>query len=210
MHKIVIVGLGPGSPDHLTPAALRALRECDVVIGGRRALAAFAAGDLGGVERRALGADNNALVDYLRANRADRRIAVIASGDPGFYSILAVLGGHFTRDELTVIPGIGSLPYFFSRLGISWEGAFMGSLHGREADVAAIVRANSVAAFLTDAAHSYPAVARSLAAAGLGDRMMYAGINLSYEDERIVSDRVSRCAGHDCRESLCVMVIIDE
>lgn len=210
MHKIVVVGLGPGHPDHITPAALRALRGCAVMIGGRRALAALGPDAVPGVERRTLGADLEELAASCAEERAARRIGVIASGDPCFYGILSVLRARLGGEAIEVVPGIGSIPFFFSRLGMSWEGACLGSLHGRETDIVATVRGHRLAAFLTDAAHPYPLVARTLADAGLGGRMMYVGINLSYDDERIVRGRVSDCATHDCDEPLCVMVIADE
>ena len=42
-HPIVIVGCGPGSPDYLTAAAIRAVQEAEVLVGARRLLELFPA-----------------------------------------------------------------------------------------------------------------------------------------------------------------------
>ena len=42
MNDIIVAGIGPGHPDYMLPAAARAIREAQVLVGGRRALAQFA------------------------------------------------------------------------------------------------------------------------------------------------------------------------
>ena len=39
---MIVAGIGPGHPDFVLPAALRAIREAKVLLGGSRALADFA------------------------------------------------------------------------------------------------------------------------------------------------------------------------
>ena len=41
MNEIIVAGIGPGHPDYMLPAAARAIREAQVLVGGRRALAQF-------------------------------------------------------------------------------------------------------------------------------------------------------------------------
>ena len=41
MNDIIVAGIGPGHPDYMLPAAARAIREAQVLVGGRRALAQF-------------------------------------------------------------------------------------------------------------------------------------------------------------------------
>ena len=38
MAKLNIVGVGPGSPDYVTPAARKAVQQADLVIGAKRSL----------------------------------------------------------------------------------------------------------------------------------------------------------------------------
>ena len=42
MNEIIVAGIGPGHPDYMLPAAARAIREAQVLVGGRRALSQFA------------------------------------------------------------------------------------------------------------------------------------------------------------------------
>lgn len=207
MKRIHIVGLGPGGADYLLPAARRVIEKSDAVVGGKRHLAAL---DLSGKETLELTGDLAAVVDYLKKNSGKKVISVLASGDPGFYGILGYLKKHFTGDELDCVPGISSLQYLFARIGMTWEDAFQGSLHGRDADVVGTVRDHRKAGFLTDDSTGYREIARLLCENGLGERMMYVGSNLSYEDEEILRGRAKDLAGAEKKFNLCVVVIADE
>ena len=207
MSRIHIVGMGPGGGEYLMPAARSVIEKSDAVVGGRRHLAAL---DLRGKETLELTGDLAAVVDYLKENYGKKDISVLASGDPGFYGILGYLQKHFRSDELDCVPGISSLQYLFARIGMTWEDAFQGSLHGRDADIVETVRAHRKAGFLTDDTRGYPAIARLLSDNGLGDRMMYVGSNLSYQDEEILRGRAKDLAAGGKKFSLCVVVIADE
>ena len=43
MAKLNIVGVGPGSPDYVTPAARKTVQEAQVIIGAERSLNLFKA-----------------------------------------------------------------------------------------------------------------------------------------------------------------------
>ncbi|MGB9826771.1 MAG: precorrin-6y C5,15-methyltransferase (decarboxylating) subunit CbiE, partial [Desulfofundulus sp.] len=112
MPRIMVIGVGPGSADYLTPAAQRALAGARVVVGGKRHLASLARG-----KQKTFIIKNNlaAMVDFIRSHR-EEGVAVLASGDPGLYGILNYLRQHFTPEELEVIPGISSVQVAFARL----------------------------------------------------------------------------------------------
>ena len=44
-NKIIVVGIGPGSPDYLLPKAKIVINQAKVLLGGRRALAEFSQAD---------------------------------------------------------------------------------------------------------------------------------------------------------------------
>jgi cobalt-precorrin-7 (C5)-methyltransferase len=44
-HQLTVVGIGPGHPDYILPAALNEIRLAKILAGSRRALDAFASAD---------------------------------------------------------------------------------------------------------------------------------------------------------------------
>ena len=62
-HRLIIVGIGPGAPDYILPAAQRAIAQAEVLAGGRRALDSFARPDQ---LTYAGGGDMAGLLQFLR------------------------------------------------------------------------------------------------------------------------------------------------
>lgn len=116
--SLAVVGLGPGAPDQLTPAARAALSGADVVVGYRSYLD-LAAPLLGGKEVVAghmTGETERAREAIARA-RAGARVALVSSGDPGVYG-MASLVLELLRDqgwrrgdapEVAIVPGVTAL-----------------------------------------------------------------------------------------------------
>ncbi|MGE4291246.1 MAG: precorrin-3B C(17)-methyltransferase [Desulfovibrio sp.] len=109
-----MVGLGPGSPEHLTPAARDALIRSDVVAGYKGYLALvgpelladkelISTGMTGEVDRAGQAVD---------AALAGHCVAVVSSGDPGVYAmaglVLEILEARKLLEELDldVLPGV--------------------------------------------------------------------------------------------------------
>lgn len=212
MNKVNVAGLGPGSPEYITPAAVRAIAESDIVIGGSRNLSSldFVPGlDTAGIVRYDITGRLDETREFILSSIKESRVTVVASGDPGFYGILGFLRKFLPGDELNVIPGISSVQYMFARLGMPWDSARLGSLHGRDEDIAALV-SGGCAAFLTDSRERISSIAERLCGCGYGNRKMYAGCSLSYPEERIHSGTVKDFTAKDIDNNLCVVVIADE
>lgn len=126
MGRIIVVGVGPGSADFITPAAQGAVDGADVLLGGRSALSLFPCEK----PKKIIGADMDEVLDFIRENR-DCDIAVLSSGDPGFYSILNLLLKNFPREDIDITPGISSMQLCFARIKDLWHDAKFVSLHGR-------------------------------------------------------------------------------
>ena len=180
MNKVYVLGMGPGHPDYVLPLTQKLIAQSEVLIGGERHLAAYA--DTGKTAYPLRG-DLNALPDLIRRERRSRQVAVLLSGDPGFYGMLDFLRRHFAADELQVVPGISAFQYLMAQIGEPWHPAALGSLHGREGDFRALIQAHRCTALLTDGKHSPHWLAAQLA-----DRRieMVVGADLSYAQERIV------------------------
>jgi precorrin-6Y C5,15-methyltransferase (decarboxylating) len=102
------------------------------------------------------------LWDLLRAN-ADRRIALLASGDPLFFGIGSTLLRHLPPEHLLFHPNVSSIQAAFARLGRPWQQAQWVSLHGRPlASLRAVLQGNRLYALLTDRDSSPTAIARIL------------------------------------------------
>ncbi|MZP28531.1 precorrin-6y C5,15-methyltransferase (decarboxylating) subunit CbiE [Heliobacterium undosum] len=185
---VTVIGIGPGTEEYLTPAALRAVEEADVLVGGPRALALFAGYNKPGriIDRRL---DN--LIDYIASERLSRRLAVLVSGDPGYYSLLPRLIRSLGDEPIKVIPGLSSLQMAFARLKLPWQEAAWKSMHGRPMeDALEALRHPGWVAFLTDPDHTPEAVAAYLDAQGEGERRAYVTRNLGYDDESVEAGTV--------------------
>ena len=92
-------------------------------------------------------------------------VAVLASGDPGFFGIVRSLRARGIVP--TVIPAVGSVALAFARLGLDWDDALVLSAHGRDpGPVIAAALAHPKAAILTEPGEAAAQLASGLLAAG--------------------------------------------
>ena len=183
VRQIDIVGIGMGSPETLTGEAAAALDACDCMIGARRMLESAARS---GVPCYAEIAPVK-IVECIAAHPEHRRVAVVMSGDSGFFSgtkkLLPLLAGHHVR----VIPGLSSMQVLCARLQTSWDDAKAISLHGRAGSVVPEVLKHGKVFALTDGTDALKRVCADLCDAGMGDARVAVGQRLSYPDEAIVT-----------------------
>ncbi|MGW0821169.1 precorrin-6y C5,15-methyltransferase (decarboxylating) subunit CbiE [Streptomyces sp. NPDC002845] len=127
---ITVIGTGTGAP--LTPDAEAALGEAALVVGARRHLDAARLPDT--AERIVLGPLAPALdaIEKIEKYVPERRVVVLASGDPGFFGIVRALAERFGAGRLDVRPGVSSVATAFARLGLPWDDAVVVSAHGRD------------------------------------------------------------------------------
>jgi len=114
-------------------------------------------------------------------------ILILASGDPCFYGIIEYLNKQNITIE-KILPGISSFQYMMARLGKSWQGANFLSLHGRNGSLESI-RENRLSIILTDRENTPAAISKRLQDIGIRGKI-FAGFNLSYEDERIIEAKI--------------------
>lgn len=183
--KIKIVGIGPGTEDYLLPIARKTAEAADVLIGGKRALDLF---NSLGKETLVITGKLAPVLDYLKLHGGKKRIVVLVSGDPGFYSMLTYLSKHFGRENLEVIPGISSVQLAFARLAETWQDAELNSFHGRDPAAALAVLAEGKKkkfAFLTDPEHTPQKAAAILLDKGIEVKKAVVCQNLGYPDEAL-------------------------
>ncbi|MBS4538571.1 precorrin-6y C5,15-methyltransferase (decarboxylating) subunit CbiE [Clostridium sp. D2Q-11] len=206
MNKIYVVGLGPGHRDYILPIAKKIVLESDVIIGAKRNLNNI---DTKGKEIFDISLGLKEMIVYIKNNWDIRKIVVVVSGDTGFYSLSDYLKRNLDNRRIKMIPGISSLQYMFSKVGESWEDAYLCSLHGRNNDFLTAVKENKKVGILTDKVWNPQKIASELIKNNMKSKIMYVGENLSYETEKIYIGKPEEIV---CLEEidLNVVVILDE
>jgi len=124
---LAVVGIGEDGLEGLTPAAQRLIAQAAFIVGGKRHLAL--AGPLKAETMIWPSPIENAL-DAIEAHRG-RPVCVLASGDPFFFGVGAMLMRRFTSDEMTSVPAPSAFALVASRLGWSQQDCALLTLHGR-------------------------------------------------------------------------------
>lgn len=204
--KVTVAGVGPGGESYILPAVREAVAAADVLFGGQRALSPFFEM---GKEMLFVTADFSGLAAQLKVLAREKRVVVLVSGDPGFYSLLTYLRRYFNAEELDVIPGVSSVQVAFARLAEPWQDAVFFSTHGR--DVTKILQALLLPgkkAVLTDKVWTPGRIARAMLEGGARDSAVVLCHSLTTANEQICQTKLSALT--DLEEGDCVMVIIDE
>lgn len=179
--ELAIVGCGPGSPEYMTGAAQRLIREAVVVAGAPHLLDIFA---LPGQEQIPFRTPIDDFLDTLAARLGHGRVVVLVSGDPGLSSLAGPVVSRFGRQVCEVVPGISSVQLAFARVGLEWSEARVVSAHKEIPALAAEDLASFGAiAVLTGDDRSQQWVV-DLAEA-LGDREVVVCEDLSLPEERL-------------------------
>jgi precorrin-6Y C5,15-methyltransferase (decarboxylating) len=140
-----------------------ALPDVALVVGGRRHLELVALPP--GTASVVLEGDLDHAMAAIEAEPGT--VAVLASGDPGFFGIVRVLAARFGPAALDVRPAPSSISLAFARLGIPWDDALVVSAHGRPlADAAAAVVRATKAAVLVSPDNPPEALGKELLARG--------------------------------------------
>ncbi|HEU0168104.1 MAG TPA: precorrin-6y C5,15-methyltransferase (decarboxylating) subunit CbiE [Chloroflexota bacterium] len=191
MKRITVVGL---DRHPLSAAALSAIREADVLAGGRRQLDQFAEHP---AERVLIGANVGETVSGLgNAQERGRGVVVLASGDPLLFGIGATLVRELGAERVDVLPAVSSIQEAFAQVGVAWHDAVILSAHGRplEGVIAAALGASKVA-ILTDSVNTPAAVAQALLDAGMEGCRAVVCEQFGQEGERVTDSTLAQLVG---------------
>lgn len=212
MSRLTIIGIGPGSAEYFMPAARNRMREAHTVIAARRILPMLRE-VCGAVETEFLPMgkikDTLEMIDGLL--REEKEVALIVSGDPLMYSLYkTILNQEISADwEMEVIPGIGSMQMLGAAFGETMEDARLVSVHGRSrtpGSVALCVTENPKVFFLCSKEQGPAWLSQIMLDHHLDDVEVFAGANLSYEDQILESGSPAEMAKKEF-PSLCVAMI---
>ncbi|RKS68140.1 precorrin-6Y C5,15-methyltransferase (decarboxylating) [Actinomadura pelletieri DSM 43383] len=180
---ISVVGIGADGWDGLAETSREALRQAEVLLGGRRQLA-LVPGE--GAERVAWPSPLLPALPGLIEKYEGRAIAVLASGDPMFYGIGSTLAELLGPARLRVLPHPSSVSLACARLGWPLERVDVVSLVGRPAETLNALVAPGRRVLVLGADREAPrVVAALLTGRGYGPSRMTVLGDLGGEDETL-------------------------
>lgn len=204
--RVNIVGIGPGNPDLLTGEARQAIAASNILLGDKRMLSAFADSSKTVYDT----IKTSAIAEVAaKADPVKDVLAVLVSGDVGFFSLAKTISGKLPDCECVRYCGISSLVYFASKLQLSWDDAKIVSMHGRDQNLVAAVAQNKKVFSLTGGDHSPQALCKQLCEHGLGQVLVYVGENLSYPEEKITQGTAEEISALSF-PSLSVMMLLND
>ena len=182
-HQICFVGIGMGDRNNITLEALEAVKAADVLIGAKRMLETFSYLNLPSFcEYRA-----ETIAGYIENHPEYEKVAILLSGDPGFYSGAKKLLGYLKGQTICTYPGISSVVAFCAKLKTSWDDVKLLSLHGRGQNIIYSLREYGKVFALIGKKDGIAEVCKKLLEYGMEDTKISVGESLSYPKERIVS-----------------------
>jgi precorrin-6Y C5,15-methyltransferase (decarboxylating) len=161
-----IIGIGEDGVEGLTPVARDLVSGAKIVFGGKRHLA-LAAPLIRGAARPWPTPFERGVEEILA--RSGENVCVLASGDPFFYGVGAVLTRHLRPEDMLVLPSPSAFSLAAARLGWALPEVALLSLHGRALDlVRPHLQPGARLLALTSDGDGPRALARLLADSGFG------------------------------------------
>lgn len=178
---LTVVGIGADGLDGLAPTVRQMVEDAEVLVGGDRHLAMAA-----GVDAERLtwadGLDHG--IDAI-ADRAGKRVVVLATGEPLWHGIGATLARRFGPGDMAVVPHAGALSLACARMLWPMQETVLASVHALKLETLALhlVPGRRLALLARDG--TTPAkVAGFLDERGYGDSRISVFENLGSSDER--------------------------
>ena len=189
--KIHIIGVGDDGIDGLTARARHLIDSAEVLVGASQALVVIPNAN---AVRHPVGGNFNELVT-LFTDCLDRRVVLLASGDPLFYGVARYLCDRLGKERFEVVPHVSSMQLAFARVKESWDEAYLTNLATQDLDraIEKIRTAEKVGLFTTDEAPP-PVVAQALLDRKIDYFVAYVCENLGAPDERVTRGELGEVA----------------
>ena len=203
--RVSLIGIGMG-PGDLTERSASIVAGADLLVGAKRMLEA-----VDSVGRDTLTEyRSDAIVGYLDENPRYRDVAVLLSGDVGFYSGARGLLERLDRNvyDVVVEPGISSIVYLCAKLGTTWQDAYLTSCHGRDSNIVNLVGTRAKVFTLLSGEDSVHEMCRQLFEYNLNSVSVTVGQDFGYPTERIFTGSPSQCLDESFGD-LCVALIVN-
>jgi len=164
-----IVGIGEDGLDGLTPATRAVVEAAEIIIGGDRH---HTLSDNPEAERVSWPSPFDALIDTLKTYQG-RRVVVLATGDPLWYSVGARIGRAIDPAAITYHPQVGAFQLAAARMGWSMADLETLTVHGRPVEqMIAFIQPMQRLLILTTGEDTPAQIAGFLASRGFGKSRM--------------------------------------
>lgn len=175
-----IVGIGEDGMDGLTPATRAVVEAAEVIVGGDRH---HKLSDNTTAERVAWPSPFNALVDLLVSKRG-KRVVVLATGDPLWFSVGARIGREIAPSEIVYHPQLSAFQLAAARMGWSMADLETLTVHGRPVEqMIAFIQPEARLLILTTGAETPGQIAQFLTERGFGRSKMSVLAAMGGKDE---------------------------
>ncbi|SLN30882.1 Precorrin-6Y C(5,15)-methyltransferase [decarboxylating] [Roseovarius gaetbuli] len=175
-----IVGIGEDGMDGLLPATRAIVEAAEVIVGGERhhQLAEGIS-----AERVSWPSPFDALIDLLLAHKG-RRVVVLATGDPLWFSVGARIGRAMEPGEIVYHPQLSAFQLAAARMGWSLPDVETLTVHGRPVEqMIAFIQPDVRLLILTTGADTPAQIARFLSERGFGQSRMSVLANMGGKNE---------------------------
>ena len=195
--EICLGGIGMGSRDCMTKEVQQTIETADILLGAERMIADYSAR----IEKKPyyMAAQILPYLEKLQeseelAQQETLRVAVLFSGDTGFYSgcrklyveLQKAIAAGQLRGSVRILPGISSVVSLAARVGESYEDAAILSMHGKKLNhLPTTVGSHEKTFLLTSGSEDIRKIGRMLTETGLTDCEVIVGYQLSYPEENI-------------------------
>jgi precorrin-6Y C5,15-methyltransferase (decarboxylating) len=202
--RVHIVGIGEDGLAGLTAAARKLVEGAEILLGEPHALGLVPDGKQ---TRVPLGTNLEEAVARIQ-DAPEKRIVVLATGDPLFYGVARYLCDKLGKDRFEVVPHVSAMQMAFARVKESWEEAFLTNLatHGVESVLEQIRSAEKVGLFTSESCPP-AAVAQALLDHRIDYFTAYVCENLGAPDERVTRGELAEMSAHDFAP-LNVMILV--
>ncbi|SLN22596.1 Precorrin-6Y C(5,15)-methyltransferase [decarboxylating] [Roseovarius albus] len=188
-----IVGIGEDGMDGLVPATRAIVEAAEVIIGGDRH---HKLSDNTTAERVAWPSPFDALIDLLIAKRG-KRVVVLATGDPLWFSVGARIGREIEANEVVYHPQLSAFQLAAARMGWSMADLETLTVHGRPVEqMIAFIQPEVRLLILTTGAETPGQIAQFLTERGFGRSKMSVLAAMGGKDEARF-DGVAESWDHD-------------
>lgn len=208
MEYFTIVGTGLGIKEYILPQGIKAIEDADILIAGERNLEPWLYLKK---ESYIIKSNLSEIISIIKEKYKDKKIVVLVSGDPGFYSLLNYISKFFNRKEIKIIPGISSMQMAFAKAGLSWHDATLLNLHGRKLEIIDSYLNDNKVGLLTDPINNPLIICEYIYSKTEKNFTVLICTNLGYNNEDILEFKIKDYRSVTINEQLpAVMILIEE
>jgi precorrin-6Y C5,15-methyltransferase (decarboxylating) len=176
-----IVGIGEDGLDGLVPATRAVVEAAEIIVGGDRH---HTLSDKVKAERVAWPSPFDALIETLIRHKG-RRVVVLATGDPLWFSVGARIGRAIDPSEIVYHPQLSAFQLTAARMGWSLADVETLTVHGRPVhQMVAFIQPDQRLIILTTGAETPAQIARFLTERGFGQSPMTVLANMGGQAEQ--------------------------